>query len=106
MSHTPNTPNSASSTVTPVRRERLLGGSVYGSQRSLWCELPGKRGNYCCFITQCFAEVKEAGLLDQMDGAEKKLQEAYFEVSRAGGEHSQIPNEDVPSEKNYQSDRR
>ncbi|KAL3119642.1 hypothetical protein niasHT_006728 [Heterodera trifolii] len=60
ISSYPSTPN-----TLPVRRERLLGGSKYGSQRSLWCELP---------------EVKEAGLLDQLDDGQKKLQEAYFEV--------------------------
>lgn len=48
-----------------MRRERLTAGSVYGSQRSLWCELP---------------EVRSAGLLDTLDISSKKLQEAYFEV--------------------------
>uniref|UniRef100_A0A914GX48 Rho guanine nucleotide exchange factor 26 n=1 Tax=Globodera rostochiensis TaxID=31243 RepID=A0A914GX48_GLORO len=62
LSSHPNTPNVSQ---PPVRRERLLGGSKFGSQRSLWCELP---------------EVKEAGFLDKMDSGEKKLQEAYFEV--------------------------
>lgn len=48
-----------------MRRERLTAGSVYGSQRSLWCELP---------------EVREAGLLETLSDTDKKLQEAYFEV--------------------------
>ncbi|CAD5211837.1 unnamed protein product [Bursaphelenchus okinawaensis] len=50
---------------TSMRRERLTAGSVYGSQRSLWCELP---------------EVRSAGLLDTLDNSSKKLQEAFFEV--------------------------
>lgn len=66
---------------TSMRRERLTAGinfnklfktnffiilgSIYGSQRSLWCELP---------------EVKMAGLLELMDKTSKRLQEAYFEV--------------------------
>uniref|UniRef100_A0A914Z7E3 DH domain-containing protein n=2 Tax=Panagrolaimus superbus TaxID=310955 RepID=A0A914Z7E3_9BILA len=50
---------------TSMRRERLTAASIYGSQRSLWCELP---------------EVKSAGLLNQLDDNSKKLQEAFFEV--------------------------
>uniref|UniRef100_A0A914QBY7 Uncharacterized protein n=1 Tax=Panagrolaimus davidi TaxID=227884 RepID=A0A914QBY7_9BILA len=50
---------------TSMRRERLTAASIYGSQRSLWCELP---------------EVKSAGLLNQLDDSSKKLQEAFFEV--------------------------
>lgn len=48
-----------------MRRERLIAGSHFGSQRSLWCELP---------------EVKAAGLLESLDDDTKLLQEAYFEV--------------------------
>lgn len=48
-----------------MRRQRLVAGSHFGSQRSLWCELP---------------EVKSAGLLDSLDEETKKLQEAFFEV--------------------------
>uniref|UniRef100_A0A1I8AW79 DH domain-containing protein n=1 Tax=Steinernema glaseri TaxID=37863 RepID=A0A1I8AW79_9BILA len=57
-----NPPSSAS---TSMRRERLVASSHFGSQRSLWCELP---------------EVRTAGLLDTLDEATKKLQEAFFEV--------------------------
>lgn len=49
-----------------MRRDRLTAGSAFGSQRSLWCEL---------------AEVKEAGLLTNLNEKSRKLQEAYFEVS-------------------------
>lgn len=48
-----------------MRRERLIAGSHFGSQRSLWCELP---------------EVKAAGLLESLDEDTKLLQEAFFEV--------------------------
>ena len=48
-----------------MRRDRLTAGSQYGSQRSLWCELP---------------EVRQAGLLETLDEGQRKLQEAYFEV--------------------------
>lgn len=48
-----------------MRRERLTAASVFGSQRSLWCEL---------------AEVKAAGVLETLDENSKKLQEAFFEV--------------------------
>ncbi|KAL7073989.1 hypothetical protein ACQ4LE_006793 [Meloidogyne hapla] len=51
--------------IRPLRRERLLGQSIFASQRSLWCELQ---------------EVKESGLLERMDEDQRKLQEAYFEV--------------------------
>ncbi|KAK0395033.1 hypothetical protein QR680_001077 [Steinernema hermaphroditum] len=57
-----NPPSSAS---TSMRRERLVASSHFGSQRSLWCELP---------------EVKTAGLLETLDEPTKKLQEAFFEV--------------------------
>ncbi|VDD86269.1 unnamed protein product [Enterobius vermicularis] len=50
---------------TSMRRDRLVAASHFGSQRSLWCELP---------------EVKSAGLLDVLDEDMKKLQEAFFEV--------------------------
>ncbi|KHN71091.1 Ephexin-1, partial [Toxocara canis] len=50
---------------TSVRRERLVAASHFGSQRSLWCELP---------------EVKNGGLLERLGEDEKKLQEAFFEV--------------------------
>uniref|UniRef100_A0A1I8EBN9 Uncharacterized protein n=1 Tax=Wuchereria bancrofti TaxID=6293 RepID=A0A1I8EBN9_WUCBA len=50
---------------TSMRRERLVAGSHFASQRSLWCELP---------------EVRNAGLLERLDEDMKKLQEAYFEV--------------------------
>uniref|UniRef100_A0A915ARH7 DH domain-containing protein n=3 Tax=Parascaris univalens TaxID=6257 RepID=A0A915ARH7_PARUN len=50
---------------TSMRRERLVAASHFGSQRSLWCELP---------------EVKNAGLLETLSDEEKKLQEAFFEV--------------------------
>ena len=56
---------SALTSNTSMRRERLIAGSHFGSQRSLWCELP---------------EVKAAGLLDSLDEETKLLQEAYFEV--------------------------
>ncbi len=48
-----------------MRRERLTAGSIYGSQRSLWCEM---------------REVKTAGLPQLLNTAARKLQEAYFEV--------------------------
>ncbi|KAI6218252.1 Rho guanine nucleotide exchange factor 35 [Aphelenchoides besseyi] len=48
-----------------LRRERLTAGSAFGSQRSLWCEIP---------------EVRSSGLLATLDEPSKKLQEAYFEV--------------------------
>ncbi|KAI6226228.1 hypothetical protein M3Y99_01322900 [Aphelenchoides fujianensis] len=48
-----------------MRRERLTVGSAFGSQRSLWCELP---------------EVRSAGLLNLLDEPSKKLQESFFEV--------------------------
>lgn len=48
-----------------MRRDRLVGTSNFGSQRSLWCELP---------------EVKAAGLLEKLDDECKLRQEAYFEV--------------------------
>uniref|UniRef100_A0A1I7VTS3 DH domain-containing protein n=1 Tax=Loa loa TaxID=7209 RepID=A0A1I7VTS3_LOALO len=50
---------------TSMRRDRLVAGSHFASQRSLWCELP---------------EVRNAGLLESLDEGMKKLQEAYFEV--------------------------
>ncbi|VDN55425.1 unnamed protein product [Dracunculus medinensis] len=50
---------------TSMRRDRFIAASHYGSQRSLWCELP---------------EVKNAGLLEKLDDKAKKLQEAFFEV--------------------------
>uniref|UniRef100_A0A915Q3B3 Uncharacterized protein n=1 Tax=Setaria digitata TaxID=48799 RepID=A0A915Q3B3_9BILA len=50
---------------TSMRRDRLVAGSHFASQRSLWCELP---------------EVRNAGLLERLDEDTKKLQEAYFEV--------------------------
>ncbi|VDK31181.1 unnamed protein product [Gongylonema pulchrum] len=50
---------------TSMRRDRLVAGSHFGSQRSLWCELP---------------EVRNAGLLEKLDDDTKKLQEAFFEV--------------------------
>lgn len=67
------------STNTSMRREHLTGGSRYGSQRSLWCELP---------------QVISSGLLELLNDQSKKLQEgkifyklnkknfflAYFEV--------------------------
>ncbi|CAJ0587068.1 unnamed protein product, partial [Mesorhabditis spiculigera] len=63
-SHSTTHSSSALTSSTSLRRDRLE--SVrYGSQRSLWCELP---------------EVKDAGLLDQLDDETKQLQEAYFEV--------------------------
>ncbi|CAK5082571.1 unnamed protein product [Meloidogyne enterolobii] len=51
--------------IRPLKRERLLGHSIFASQRSLWCELP---------------EVKESGILEQLNDDQRKLQEAYFEV--------------------------
>uniref|UniRef100_A0A915MYU5 DH domain-containing protein n=1 Tax=Meloidogyne javanica TaxID=6303 RepID=A0A915MYU5_MELJA len=51
--------------IRPLKRERLLGQSIFASQRSLWCELP---------------EVKESGILEQLNEDQRKLQEAYFEV--------------------------
>nr|CAD2131022.1 unnamed protein product [Meloidogyne enterolobii] len=51
--------------IRPLKRERLLGQSIFASQRSLWCELP---------------EVKESGILEQLNDDQRKLQEAYFEV--------------------------
>ncbi|KAI1716135.1 rhoGEF domain-containing protein [Ditylenchus destructor] len=60
-----DTASHITSSNTSMRRERLTAGSMCGSQRSLWCEL---------------AEVKSAGLLEQLDEHSKKLQEAYFEV--------------------------
>uniref|UniRef100_A0A914LCT5 DH domain-containing protein n=1 Tax=Meloidogyne incognita TaxID=6306 RepID=A0A914LCT5_MELIC len=51
--------------IRPLKRERLLGQSFFASQRSLWCELP---------------EVKESGILEQLNEDQRKLQEAYFEV--------------------------
>ncbi|KAL3994622.1 RhoGEF domain family protein [Acanthocheilonema viteae] len=56
------------SQLTPnvsMKRDRLVAGSHFASQRSLWCELP---------------EVRNAGLLERLDEDTKKLQEAYFEV--------------------------
>ncbi|VDM95227.1 unnamed protein product [Thelazia callipaeda] len=50
---------------TSMKRNRLIAVSHFGSQRSLWCELP---------------EVRNAGLLEKLDSDTKKLQEAYFEV--------------------------
>uniref|UniRef100_A0A7E4ZZV4 DH domain-containing protein n=1 Tax=Panagrellus redivivus TaxID=6233 RepID=A0A7E4ZZV4_PANRE len=50
---------------TSMRRERLTAASIYGSQRSLWCELQ---------------EVRSAGILETLDDNTKKLQEAFFEV--------------------------
>lgn len=46
-----------------MRREHLTGGSRYGSQRSLWCELP---------------QVISSGLLEVLDGQSKKLQEGIL----------------------------
>ncbi|CAI4227485.1 unnamed protein product [Auanema sp. JU1783] len=60
-----STSASALTSNTSMRRERLVAGSHFGSQRSLWCEL---------------AEVKSAGLLETLDEDTKLLQEAYFEV--------------------------
>ncbi|CAJ0960202.1 unnamed protein product, partial [Mesorhabditis belari] len=63
-SHSTTHSSSALTSSTSLRRDRLE--SVrYGSQRSLWCELP---------------EVKNAGLLETLDEETKQLQEAYFEV--------------------------
>ncbi|EFP06951.1 CRE-TAG-218 protein [Caenorhabditis remanei] len=56
---------SALTSNTSMRRDRLVGTSNFGSQRSLWCELP---------------EVRAAGLLEKLDDACKLRQEAYFEV--------------------------
>ncbi|CAB3404205.1 unnamed protein product [Caenorhabditis bovis] len=56
---------SALTSNTSMRRDRLVGASNFGSQRSLWCEL---------------AEVKAAGLLETLDDESKLRQEAYFEV--------------------------
>uniref|UniRef100_A0A1I7T4D7 DH domain-containing protein n=1 Tax=Caenorhabditis tropicalis TaxID=1561998 RepID=A0A1I7T4D7_9PELO len=56
---------SAFTSNTSMRRDRLVGTSNFGSQRSLWCELP---------------EVKAAGLLEKLDDVCKLRQEAYFEV--------------------------
>ncbi|NP_001364847.1 SH2 domain-containing protein [Caenorhabditis elegans] len=56
---------SALTSNTSMRRDRLVGTSNFGSQRSLWCELP---------------EVRAAGLLEKLDDECKLRQEAYFEV--------------------------
>ncbi|UMM15990.1 hypothetical protein L5515_013195 [Caenorhabditis briggsae] len=56
---------SALTSNTSMRRDRLVGTSNFGSQRSLWCELP---------------EVRAAGLLEKLDDVCKLRQEAYFEV--------------------------
>ncbi|TMS34719.1 hypothetical protein L596_002254 [Steinernema carpocapsae] len=64
-STTVSSSNPPSSASTSMRRERLVASSHFGSQRSLWCELP---------------EVKTAGLLETLDEDTKKLQEAFFEV--------------------------
>lgn len=74
-----------------MRRDRLTAGSIYGSQRSLWCELPevSIRGIMSLrFHPSCVGllrllsllQVKSAGVLDELDNRERKLQEAYFEV--------------------------
>ncbi|CAD6194022.1 unnamed protein product [Caenorhabditis auriculariae] len=60
-----STSTSALTSNTSMRRDRLVGSSNFGSQRSLWCELP---------------EVKAAGLLESLDDESKIQQEAYFEV--------------------------
>lgn len=60
-----DTVSHVTSAYTSMRREHLTGESRYGSQRSLWCELP---------------QVILSGLLEILDDPTKKLQEAYFEV--------------------------